>query len=257
MRSPQRRSYTVCSYASPPARPRLFPQPHLHATLFVDVLTIVLTHELDHLVVGQTTVAERVGQWLLEHHRIVDRDLVVKHVRRHQPDALDDPHLAAVRHAVVSGYRLLDADGVDDERVAFPAPHRVAVVTGRHLVDRQLRLIEIDAPYFAERLGHDGDLPRRRQDLDRIRRDRHHPRHSVGIAQHRGTGWWLTAAGGLGLGGPARIVSLGVLRLEDDWTGGRRRDLRIDPAASAHRHPGAADTGRAGRLRARDETGTL
>ena len=97
---------------------------------------------------------------------------------------------------VVARHRLLDADGIDDQRVAVPLPDRVSVVAGRHLVDRQLRLIEIDAPHFAERLGDDRDLPGRLEDLDRI----------DATAIIRGMPYGRHSTAGVGGGSPACVA---------------------------------------------------
>ena len=73
--------------------------------------------------------------------RILDRDLIVQDVRRDQPDAFGDAHLIAVRHPLVL-HGLLDADRIDDQRIAFPASDRTAVISRWHVIDLHLRLVD-------------------------------------------------------------------------------------------------------------------
>src|SRR5262245_23715692 len=80
----------IATTAAITARFRIHPSPNrtngsfvLHAhsdcALLVDVLAIVLADEFDHLVARHPTVCERVDDRLLQHHRILDRDLIVEH----------------------------------------------------------------------------------------------------------------------------------------------------------------------------------
>src|SRR5678816_829140 len=103
---------------------------HAHAPLLVDVLAVVVAHELHHLVVAQTSIGQRVDDRLLQDDRIVDGDLVVKDVRRYQPQSFGDAHLIAVWNVLIAGHGFLDSYCVDNKRLSVPAPHRMAVVAG-------------------------------------------------------------------------------------------------------------------------------
>src|SRR5678815_1632361 len=72
---------------------------HAHAPLLVDVLAVV---------VAQTSIGQRVDDRLLQDDRIVDGDLVVKDVRRYQPQSFGDAHLIAVWNVLIAGHGFLD-----------------------------------------------------------------------------------------------------------------------------------------------------
>ena len=82
-------------------------------------------------------------------------------------------------------------------------PDRVTVVARRHLVDRQLRLVHVDPPHLAERLGDDRDLRRTLDDLRRIERHRHHARKAVRAR---------TRTAGVASGSPVLIASSSAAR---------------------------------------------
>ena len=102
-----------------------------------------------------------------------------------------------MRHVLVP-HALLDADGVDDERVAFPAADRVTVEARLDVVERLLRPVHQDAAHLRIRLLDDRDLPAALQNL--------HRKHAVIIARH--------AVGQTGDGVVRERLSLGV-RLPD------------------------------------------
>jgi hypothetical protein len=115
----------------------------------------------------------------------------------------------------------------------------VSVVTGRHVIDRQLRLVHVDAPHFAERLGDDGDLRGTLDDLRRIRRDRHHPRETIRHALHGRRPQRFTALDGFVFGSAPRLVWLGVLRFQDDRRRWRWIQFWIGTATATIRGPRA------------------
>src|SRR3989442_15612018 len=67
-----------------------------HDPLLIHVLTIVVAHELNHLVIWHAAVCQRVGKRLLERHRILDRDLIVQDVGSDESYPFRDAHLIAV-----------------------------------------------------------------------------------------------------------------------------------------------------------------
>ena len=77
-----------------------------------------------------------------------------------------------------------EADGVDDERAAFPMADRVAVEREIGILGMRAAVRE-DLPPLRVRLDQDRDLARREQNLDRIRL-RHDRRHAVRHAVRRG-----------------------------------------------------------------------
>src|SRR5262249_38062175 len=135
------------------------PEPDSRDALFVHVLPIVLADVLLHLVIGHPPVGLRIDHGLLEYDRILDCDLVVKDVGCGEPDALSDTHPIAVRHAAIAADGLLDANGVNHQRVAVPASDGVAVVARLDLADLAGRLVQVDAADLAVRLADDRDLP--------------------------------------------------------------------------------------------------
>src|SRR6185503_16013090 len=131
-------------------------QPEARGPFLVGVLAVVLADVLDDLVVRHAPVSERHRPRLLEHLRILDRDLVPEDVRPHEPEALRDAHIGRVRH-VAEPHVLLDADRIDYERVAAPRADGAAVEPELDIVERQLRLAQIDAANLAVRLLRDVD----------------------------------------------------------------------------------------------------
>src|SRR5438045_3941269 len=66
-------------------------------------------------------------------------------IRVDHAHALVDPHLLGVRHIAIEDVRL-DADRVDDERVALPLPARMPVEAGLRVLDGRGLLADVDAP---------------------------------------------------------------------------------------------------------------
>src|SRR5262249_47596566 len=106
---------------------------------------------------------------MCEHMRRSDLEIVGQHVRAREVNALDDVEIAVVGYADgfadgAEGLRQ-DADGVDDKRVAVPAPDRMAVKTGIR-IGRMWPAVGVDAPKpIAVRLAEHRDTPRREQDF--------------------------------------------------------------------------------------------
>ena len=76
--------------------------------------------------------------------RILERD-VEREVLAHAVDALDEVEILRVRQAArVEPRRVLVADGIDDQRIAFPLAHRVAVPRERGI--GILRGVQRDLP---------------------------------------------------------------------------------------------------------------
>src|SRR4051812_30499269 len=76
--------------------------------------------------------------------RIGDRDVILEQTRPEKPDALLYSHRIAVRREAFDERIRMERDGVDDERLAFPAARRITGV-GRivQYVLRRLASIEI------------------------------------------------------------------------------------------------------------------
>src|SRR5262245_17456668 len=75
-----------------------------------------------------TTMRSSARPGFREQFRIRDRRLHFEPIGLRQAEALDDVHLLAVPQALVAEERIgREADGIDDERVAFPVADRVAV----------------------------------------------------------------------------------------------------------------------------------
>jgi hypothetical protein len=108
----------------------------------------------------------------------VDRRFDLEPIRRAKPEALDDAHLLAVSLPLISERRVgREADGIHDERLAFPMPDRVAVEREIGILG-MLAAVREDLPPLRVRLDENRHLPRREQHLDRIRL-RHDRRHAV------------------------------------------------------------------------------
>src|SRR6185503_7449687 len=72
-------------------------QPEARGPFLVGVLAVVLADVLDDLVIRHAPVRERHRPGLLEHLRILDRDLVPEDVRPHEPEALGEAQPGRVR----------------------------------------------------------------------------------------------------------------------------------------------------------------
>ena len=80
------------------------------------------------LVLASRRVRDGMTHGLTQHHRVLDRDFV-EHLVPGPGELLDDPHLVGVEEAAAPQPGLVgEPDGVEDERVAFPAADRVAHV---------------------------------------------------------------------------------------------------------------------------------
>src|SRR5580704_7807466 len=110
-------------------------QTHADHAFLVDVFAIIVTYKLDHLIIRNQRVDQRVGDGLFQHHRVFDGDLVVQSIGSGPAHALSDVHLFAVRHPLVALHRWADADGVDHQRIAIPMPDGVAVIAWRSVVE--------------------------------------------------------------------------------------------------------------------------
>ncbi len=106
------------------------------------------------------------GYGLHVHHRIYDRHLVQQRSTViDRADALDDMHLSAVRHCAERDG--LDGDRVDDQRVAFPTPDRMAVALRKRTLGMRVH-VEENAPHLLVQLHRNRDLIFGDDDLDRI-----------------------------------------------------------------------------------------
>ena len=99
-------------------------------------------------------------------------------------------------------------------------PHGVSVISGRHVVRRDLRLTDIDPAHFAEGFRDDRHLFGCLDDLHRIDRDLHHGRHTIRLAQRTRLGQLFPARGRRPLQGASRIVGLFITRLQQQRVGG-------------------------------------
>src|SRR2546425_12032903 len=117
-----------------------------------------------------------------------DFELDVQYVFVGEVYALDDPHVAVVRHArgLADGDEGLraNADRVDDERVSLPVADRVAV-EGRVRVVGMRTAVGIDpAQPVAVGLSEHRDAAGREQDLHGVVSYQHPARHRLGRAIH-------------------------------------------------------------------------
>ena len=170
------------------------------------------------------------------HRGIGDRVLVVDQVVAHTPEALDG---VCVRRSPIPKRRLVvEVRGLDDERVAFPVPARVAVPMANGL--GQVRTaVERNHPHVMDVLVEDGDDAGRLEDLIRVvvpgRERRHAVVHDAAIG-----GRAIQAGIGrvrplIGLPGGARLLRLGRQRRKlaigriDDERGAADRLAAIPP----------------------------
>ncbi|SUJ33923.1 Uncharacterised protein [Sphingomonas paucimobilis] len=121
-----------------------------------------------------------------EHLGIVDRDVVLDHVRCGQRHPLGDGHVGAVWN-LEELHLFLHALGHDDQRFPFPMADRIAVIGRRQVIRPRHRLVEEDAARLGQELRQYRHLAGRLEELQREDRA-HHRWHTLWQAQSAGIG---------------------------------------------------------------------
>src|SRR5262249_37717722 len=134
------------------------------------VIPLALGAELvDELRIGLELLREGDCEWLRVDLRIVDRDLNLERPEIRTSDLLrhlrDIAHRAAPR---VNPQIVAEAPGLDDERVAFPMPDRIAVPRGVHVLGER-PAVEKDLPVHRVHLVHEYEQLRRVDGLREMR----------------------------------------------------------------------------------------